>query len=358
MVLNLILAFFSLIGLIVLHELGHFIFAKKFGVKVEEFGIGYPPRLLSKKIGETIYSLNLLPFGAFVKILGEEKRITDPRSFSAQPIKKRVLIVLGGVLSFWIVSAILLSIVMGVGYPAMVEDEEAGVLNPKVQILNVAPNSPAEKAGLEIADTIKGVLIEGSFVPILKISQFQKIVENYKGKELVLKIERGKEVFETKVIPRSSPPKNEGPMGIVLARVAIKKWPWYQAPWQGIKTTFNLTMGIIKGIGYTIFRVIKGLPTQAQLVGPIGIFALFSQMSKLGTIYFIQMVALISLYLAIFNLLPIPVLDGGKLLFLGIEAIRKRPISEKWEKNISAFFFILLIILMIIVTIKDINRFF
>ncbi len=358
MFLNLILAFFSLIGLIILHELGHFVFAKKFGVKVEEFGIGYPPRLLSKKIGETVYSLNVLPFGAFVKILGEEKRTTDPRSFSAQPIKKRVWIVLGGVLSFWVISAILLSIVMVIGQPVMVGDEESGVLNPRVQIIGVAPGSPAEETGLKMGDTIEEVLVNNSSVPIFKIFEFQKIVENYKGREIVLKIKRGKETFETKIVPRLSPPENEGPIGITLARVGIKKWPWYQAPWQGIKATINLTLGIIQGLGYAVFRAIKGLPTQAQLIGPVGIFALFSQMTKLGTVYFIQMIVLVSLHLAIFNLLPIPVFDGGKLLFLGIEAIRKKPVSERVERNLSAFFFVLLIILMIVVVIKDINRFF
>ena len=149
MILTIIIAFISLVGLIVLHELGHFLLAKKFGVKVEEFGIGYPPRLFGKKIGETIYSLNLLPFGAFVKIYGQEERIDDSRSFSSKPFYQKALIVLGGVVVFWIVAAILLSIVMGTGVPSMIDDNQTGVLrDPKVQIISIAYGSPAEQAEL------------------------------------------------------------------------------------------------------------------------------------------------------------------------------------------------------------------
>ena len=111
-------------GIVMIHELGHFILAKKFGVKVEEFGLGYPPRLFGKKIGETVYSINLLPFGAFVKIYGEESRINDPRSFSSKPFWEKALIVLGGVISFWIVAVIILSIIMGIGAPTIIGDEE------------------------------------------------------------------------------------------------------------------------------------------------------------------------------------------------------------------------------------------
>ncbi len=117
MVITIIIAFFSLIGLVTLHEFGHFLFAKKFGVKVEEFGIGYPPRLFGKKIGETVYSLNLIPFGAFVRLPGEIGKKDDPESFSKQPIRKRILIVLGGVLSFWIIAVVIFAIVSVLSLP-------------------------------------------------------------------------------------------------------------------------------------------------------------------------------------------------------------------------------------------------
>jgi regulator of sigma E protease len=134
MILTIFITFFSLIGLITLHELGHFLFAKKFGVKVEEFGIGYPPRLFGKKIGETVYSLNLLPFGAFIRLPGETEESDDAQSFSKQPIKKRVLIVLGGVLAFWVIAAIIFSIVFSLGAPVAVEDECLLWMSSSVQI--------------------------------------------------------------------------------------------------------------------------------------------------------------------------------------------------------------------------------
>ena len=360
MVLTIIIAFISLIALIILHELGHFLIAKRFGVKVEEFGIGLPPRIFGKKIGETIYSLNLLPFGAFVKLYGEQEGIESYRSFSQKPIWQRTLIVLGGVVSFWIVSAILLSIVMALGAPTAISDEEENLKDPRVQIVAIVPNSPAEKAGIRPGDTIASLKlkIQNEKLKITKVREVQDFTDAHKGEEIVLTIERGREVFETSLVPRVSPPPGEGAMGVGLARTAIKSYPWYIAPWHGIAATVNLTIAIIKGWTLALVNLFQGLPTGAQLMGPVGIFSLFAQFGELGASYFLQFIAIISLHLALINILPIPVLDGGKLLFLGIEKIRKKPISQKTEQNITAFFFVLLIALMIWATIKDIMRIF
>jgi len=360
MIFTLIIAFISLIGLIILHELGHFILAKKFGVKVEEFGIGLPPRLIGKKIGETIYSLNLLPLGAFVKLYGEEDREKrEYWSFTQKPIWQRALIVLGGVVSFWIISAILLSVVMGLGAPTAVSDEENGnLIEPKVQIAQVSANSPAEIAGIKPGDTIKKFSISNLQFSIDKVKEVQELTEKYKGEEVTLTIQRGKEIFDVRLVPRVSPPEGEGPMGVALVRTAIKSYPWYQAPIQGVIATGNLTMAVIQGWGQALVNAIKGLPTGVQLMGPVGILGLFAQVGQLGVNYFLQFIAIISIYIALFNILPIPALDGGKLLFLGIEAARKRPISQKIEQQITAIFFALLIALIIWVTIKDIARLF
>ncbi|MDP2864125.1 MAG: M50 family metallopeptidase [bacterium] len=371
MVFTTIIAFVSLIGLMILHEFGHFVVAKRFGVKVEEFGIGYPPRIFGKKFGETIYSLNLLPFGAFVKIYGEENKIEHERSFSQKPIWQRVLIVLGGVVSFWIISVILLSIVMGLGTPTIISDEENGELvNPRVQIAAVAPGSPAEKAELEAGDTIKKIIINPEQIlpelygtgsqqlTINTVKEVQEFTNLYRGKEVTLTIERGKEVFETSLVPRVSPPDGEGAMGVALVRTAIKSYPWYEAPFRGILTTGNLTVAVIQGWAQALGNLIKRLPTGVQLMGPVGIFSLFAQAGQLGVIYFLQFIAIISIYIALFNILPIPALDGGKLLFLGIEAVRRKPVSQKIEQNITVAFFMILIALMVLVTIKDVVRLF
>ena len=375
MILTIIVAFISLIGLTVIHELGHFILAKRFGVKVEEFGIGYPPRLFGKKFGETIYSLNLLPFGAFVKIYGEEgggdeadassstfanaRVIENYRSFSQKPIWQRMLIVLGGVLSFWIVSILLLSLVMGLGAPTAISDEENGSLrDAKVQIAAIASGSPAEKAGIKPGDTIKQLTINNQQLTINKVKEVQELTERYKGEEVTLTIKRGKEIFDVSLVPRINPPSGEGAMGVALVRTAIKSYPWWQSGWQGVKATFNLTLAVIEGWSGAIKNIIKGESSGVQLMGPVGIFSLFNQAGQMGVNYFLQFIAVISVYIALFNILPIPAVDGGKLLFLIIEAIRKKPISPKIEQNITTFFFALLIMMMIWVTIKDISRIF
>jgi len=357
-----LIAFLSLIGLIILHEFGHFILAKKFGVKVEEFGIFLPPRLIGKKIGETIYSLNLLPFGAFVKLYGEEDREKrEYWSFTKKPIWQRALIVLGGVVSFWIISAILLSVVMGLGAPTAISDEEnENLIDPKVQIAAIAPGSPAEEAEIKPGDTIKQLIINNQQLTINKVKEVQEFTNLHKGEEVTLTIERGKEIFEVSLVPRVSPPEGEGPMGVALVRTAIKSYPWYLAPVKGIEACLKITGAYTTGLVQILGNLIqgKGLPLEAPVMGPVGIVSLMTQFVKLGITYYLQFLAIISIGLAILNILPIPALDGGKLLFLGIEAARKRPISQKIEQQITTFFFALLIALMIWVTIKDIARLF
>jgi len=232
MILMLLIAFFSLVSLLALHELGHFILAKKFGVKVEEFGIGLPPRIIGKKIGETIYSINLLPLGAFVKLYGEEAGgKKGSRSFSQKPIWQRSLIILGGVFSFWIISAILLSIIYGIGAPSVIKDDvKEDLINPRVQIVVIAKNSPAESAGLKIGDIIKKMEVEEEEMLIDKTIQVQEFSNLYKGEEIILTIERGKEVFDANLIPRVNHPEQEGAMGVTVVRIITRYYPWYEAP--------------------------------------------------------------------------------------------------------------------------------
>lgn len=362
MFFTILITLISIIGLLTLHEFGHFIVAKKIGVKVEEFGVGYPPRLFGKKIGETIYSLNLLPFGAFVRIPGEggeKSNLEDYQRFIGKSVWQRAQIMLGGVVSFWIIAVILLSIVFMIGAPQAISDNETGpLINPKVQLVAIAANSPAEKAGLKAGDAIKQISISGSQFPINKVKDVQDLTEQYKGEAITLTIQRGKEIFTVSLVPRESPPAGEGAMGVALSRTAEKSYPWWQCPVKGIQATFDLTSSVILGWGKLLGNLIQGhgLPKGVQFVGPVGIGALVSQAAKVGINYFLQFIALIAVYLAVFNILPIPALDGGKLLFLGIEKIKGKPVNRKIEENVTAAFFFALILLMIFVTIKDINR--
>ncbi|MFH1841524.1 MAG: M50 family metallopeptidase [Candidatus Nealsonbacteria bacterium] len=364
MILTIIVALFSLVALMVIHEFGHFIIAKKFGVKVEEFGIGYPPRIFGKKFGETIYSLNLIPFGAFVKIYGEEGGIEDYRSFTGLPIWKRILIVLGGVISFWVISFILLSFVSGIwGLPTSVEDTDFAVKDPKVQIAVVASGSPANMAEIQVGDVIYSLGYEESIVNIDKVQEVQDFISLHKGEEISLGIKRGDEVFEKKVTPRINYPENEGSVGIGLTRIALKNYSWYQAPLQGAIFSWRMTKNIVDGwiLGFKNLTGLTQLPegVKMELLGPLGIFDLLREYFKMGINYFLFLVSFISIALALFNILPIPALDGGKLVFLVIEKIKGKPINPKIEQNITALFFILLIVLLVFVTIRfDIPRFF
>jgi len=351
------IAIVTLILLIIIHELGHFVAAKFLGVKVEEFGLGYPPRLWGKKIGETLYSLNLLPFGGFVKIYGQEGSIKDPNSFSEKPFWKKSVIILGGVFSFWVVSVILIAIVMGIGAPSEISDEQvSGVINPKVQILGIQKDSPAALAELKTGDVVKEI----NNISVDKVSQVQKITQENRGREITLAIQRGGEILNVKITPRADSKEGEGPIGIALARTALIKYPWYIAPIKGAEGTIALTWAIIQSwimLFSSLFQG-QGLPPGAEVTGVVGIFQLFSEVGGLGASYFIHFIALIAVNLALINSLPIPALDGGWFMFLVIEKLRGRPLNERIIQRVSAMFFFLLIGLMIWVTIRDIVRIF
>lgn len=336
----------ALILLMVLHELGHFLFAKLFKVEIEEFGIGYPPRIIGKKIGKTIYSLNLLPFGAFVKMLGEDKRRKDKNSFSEKPVWQRAIIIFGGVLSFWIVAFIILTFVAGiVGVPTMVDDNFI-TDTAKVQIIDVAVDSPAQMAGIKPGDIVLG---------FDKVGDLQNYIQENTGKEMLIDILSGAETKTLSLIPRANPPAGEGALGVALARVVNFKTAWHKAPFVGLEITIQQTKAIPVALYKVIAAKISGQEVVGvKLTGPIGIGQMMGQALSAGAGNFLMFIVMLSLWLAIANLLPIPALDGGKLLFLAIEAVKGKPVSEKVELKITSVFFILLLSLMAAVTLRDI----
>lgn len=346
-----LISFLSLITLLILHELSHFLTAKKFGVEVREFGVGYPPRLIAKKVKDTLYSINLLPFGAFVDIPYEALR---RKSFW-----QRFLVLAAGVISFWIFSVILIGLVILIGAPTQVSDEEVFDDNGVwVQITDIIPESPAEEAGIKIGDIIKEFFTPDYNLTISKVEQVQDFVKNHKGKEVTLTIQRGKDILHIPLVLRSDD-SGQGFLGVVLVRVAIIKTPWYRAIVKAIKETIGLTYLIVKGLAGAIVSIFTGKDSGIELVGPVGIMEIFVRSGALGINYFLQTIALISLHLAIFNAFPlIPVSDGGRILFLVIENIRKKPLDKKTEEKINGFFFALLLLLMLLVTIKDVGRLF
>lgn len=363
-ILIILVVLFSLTALIIIHELGHFLLAKKFGVKVEEFGLFLPPRIWGKKIGETIYSINWLPLGGFVKLLGEEGGGTssDPGNFNTKPVWQRMLIIIGGVLSFWIIAWVLLTFVFMTGSVMQVDDSQAAV-NPTVQIVEVMPNSPAADAGLQSGDIIKSVALKSNpqnITPIETVSAVQNFSNAHQGEAVIFNVLRAAKEISLTLTPRINPPPGEGAVGIALVRLGTINYPWWQAPWIAAKTVGDYTISVFTG-WYTIINDYfhhKDLPAGAQIVGPIGILKLMSQAAYHGIAYYLQLIALIAVYLAVFNVLPIPALDGGKLMFLAIEAIRRKPVPAQIEQTITAVFMFALLILMLVVTVGDIARFF
>ena len=243
-----------------------------------------------------------------------------------------------------------------------VEDEENhNLINPKVQVSYISLESPAEKAGLKLGDTILELKFEDETLKTNKVQEIKDFVSQHKGEEIFLTIERENEILEFFLTPRVSFPEKEGPMGVALLRTALRHYPWYEAPIQGFSAAAGITKGIVLVFGDIIVKKIQGESLQPGLVeirGPVGIVHMASKALEKGINEYLWLMALIAIFLTIFNILPIPALDGGKLVFLGIEKIRGKPINEKIEQKFTAVFFILLIILMLWVTIGDIGRIF
>lgn len=354
-----IIVFILILGLLIfVHEFGHFIMAKRAGIKVEEFGFGFPPRIFGIKKGETIYSLNFLPIGGFVKIYGEEGKPTDKqsskdsdkeRAFYNKPIRTRAVILVAGVTMNLILAAFLLSIGYYLGLPEVVDDQANDLTGARVQITQVVFDSPAGQAGIKMGDII---------VQFNKVIDLQEFVEAHKGEEITIVIQRGDKILEKTLVPRVKPPAEEGPLGIALARTAIVYYPWYRALIMGITSTVNLTWFIIVALGSILWQLIITGQLAIEIAGPVGIFSLTGQAAQLGFIYILQLTALLSINLAIINAFPFPALDGGRLLFLAIEKIKGSPVSQKVEKFAHTAGFVILILLMIAVTWRDVVRVF
>lgn len=358
-----VVSFIIVIGILVLvHEFGHFLMAKKAGLKIEEFGFGFPPRLWGKKKGETIYSVNLIPFGGFVRILGEDGREEkNIRSFASRSAGIRTGIIAAGVTMNILLAFVLLSLVNVWGLRIGLTGQEAPgqtIIDKKVQILEVAPDSPAQQAGLGVLDEIIGFKINGEIISVTDVPEVQSFVKEHSGQSVVIQIRRGREITEKEILVRENPPLGEGAMGIVLAQTGVIKYPWYQAIWQGARQTAVLLVNTAWGYALIIKNLILTGSAGMQISGPVGIAKFAGQAARVGFIYLAQITALLSINLAILNIAPFPALDGGRLLFVAIEKIKGSPLPRRAETLVNSIGFILLIFLMIYITTKDILRVF
>lgn len=359
-----ILVFILILSVLVLvHELGHYLVAKKLGVKVEEFGFGFPPRIWGKKVGETLYSINLLPIGGFVKLFGEDDAgggklgsVADEalsakgkdlkRAFFARPVWQRASIVVAGVVMNFLLAFVILSYLFAV----------QGVSTPgnDVQVVAIAPHSPAAQV-LKTGEIIKSVDGHNLTNP----TQLITYTKAHLGQELTLVVLDSGKAHTVKITPRVHYPADEGAMGVAISpTLHIKKYPWYEAPWVGLKESFSETWMILQGLWMTLTTLAVQRQVPQGLAGPVGIAQLTGQFIKIGPDAVLSLVSLLSLNLAVLNILPIPALDGGRFFFILIEAVTRRKVNPKFEGYAHAAGMVFLLALIALITFHDLVRIF
>ncbi|MFA6407158.1 MAG: M50 family metallopeptidase [Candidatus Paceibacterota bacterium] len=343
----------GLIILVIAHEFGHFIASKAFGVKVEEFGVGYPPKLFGKKFGETLYSVNLLPLGGFVRIHGEEEHaeegaepIDPQRSFVHQAIWKRSFILIAGVVMNLIAGWLIFSGVFMTGSP---EHLILGEIDAK---------SPAAIAGLMRGDVITfAKLGELELKDPVQIKEFIGAVKRVAGTEVTIEVMREGKTIETKLTPRITPPEGEGALGVELIEMGFVAKPFFAALGAGFVAMASVLWLTILGFANLFVSLFVAPSTALQSVaGPVGIFTLAAQTGEMGFVYLAQLIGFISVNLAVLNLIPFPALDGGRVLFLCIEKIKGSPISSRTQRIINGVGFLALLALMVLVTVHDVGK--
>ncbi|MCK5434578.1 MAG: RIP metalloprotease RseP [Dehalococcoidales bacterium] len=334
------------IVLIIAHELGHFITAKASGVKVEEFGLGLPPRLFGVRRGETLYSVNAIPLGGFTKMAGEEDPKV-PRSLASKGIGTRLLVLSAGSLMNLLLPILLLSIAFMVPHSMVTEP---------VVIKEVAPNSPAAAAGIEAGDAIISI----NEKPVRNTGDLHRYIYLYLGQEITLLTEHGDSTKEVQLIPRWEPPEDEGAIGISLDIDAImsnqtifsQRYPFWEAIPLGVSTCMETFVLFKNGI---ISMIIGATPV--EFAGPVGIAQLTGEVVRAGISPLLIFTAFLSINLAIINLFPLPALDGGRIVFVLLEWIRRgKRVSAKTEGLVHYIGFALLMAAIVIITYRDIIR--
>jgi regulator of sigma E protease len=355
-----ILIFIAVLSLLVLvNEIGHFVAAKKSGCEVEEFGIGFPPRVFSFRRGGTLYTINLLPLGGFVKIKGENgDENPDEKSFATKSYAWKSLIVSAGVLMNIALAYVLISVNLALGVPAIIgEDENFGrfarLQDQRVAIVEILDESPAKQAGLKSGDIVRE--IDGARPENIDavLAHFNKEMPQAAN----VLIQRGDEKLTVEVTPQYLESIGRNGIGVGLSESATLSYPWYVAWFYGIERTGMLLWLIVTSFAGLIGQLLSGGSVAADVAGPVGIAVLTGEAARLGITHLLQFMAVLSLNLAIINILPFPALDGSRLLMLTIEQLRGRKFNVKIEQWLHIIGFSLLMLLMIVVTAKDINRY-
>jgi regulator of sigma E protease len=364
--MSVILFILILFILVLIHELGHFIIAKFFKIRVDEFGIGYPPRASTLfKRGETTFTLNWLPFGGFVKIFGEDPTALDingedkERSFANKPKYAQALVLIAGVFMNFVFAWLLISFGYIVGLPSVANSAPKGgtVESVSLMVLSVEKNSPADIADLKEGDRVEAIIRgESDRITDITPEKLRSIVIENGEREIKFEVKRDNELLTIPVTPKEKDENSLPSIGIAMEMIGILKLGPLHAISYGFQTAISISKEIVVTFFSLIFGAFTGTADVSQITGPIGIVGVVGDAYKIGFAYLISLTALISLNLAVINLIPFPALDGGRLLFVGIEAITKKRIPINIANLLNTLGFGFLILLMLFVTYHDIVK--
>ncbi|MBU0625285.1 RIP metalloprotease RseP [Patescibacteria group bacterium] len=355
-----IITFIVVLSVIVFaHEFGHFFLARRAGVKVEEFGFGFPPRLWGVRRGDTIYSINAIPIGGFVRLKGEAgENEQDADSFSRQGATKRSLIIVAGVVMNLVLAWFLFSVGYTFGLPQIIDDEAAlpgyaRVVEEKLHIVDVLEGTPAAEADIQIGD----VIIMADESAVTTIEAFAGLTGDGGDRPIGLKLDRDGEVLDKTLTPTMLEVTGKPGIGVSLMKTGVVSYPIYAAFLQGLWTTISFTGQIVVAFAVIIRDLVMGGGAPAEISGPVGIAVVTGEVARHGWRHLLQFTALLSINLGVINILPLPALDGGRLLFLIIERLRGRAINQRLEATIHNVGFALLLMLVLVVTYGDVVRF-
>ncbi len=362
--MNILLFLLILLVLVLVHEFGHFIVAKVAKIRVDEFAFGFPPRLFSIKKGETRYSFNLLPIGGYVKIYGEDPNDVDARahdkkrSFVGQHRLIQAAVIVAGVFMNIVLAWVFLSATFMVGTPASPEDPYgAYVKDVRLTVLEVRPDTPAATSGLRSGDVIVQIT-DGEAAPLIPTSPeaVQNFIGPREGMGISVSYLRGGDLETLTVTPVAGIVPDRAAIGIAMDMYGTLRLPPHLAFWEGAKRTYEFTLLTATGIWDFLSGIFTGRGDFAQVTGPVGIVKAVGVAADSGIANLLFFTALISINLAIINLIPFPALDGGRLLFVIIEGITRRPIPAKFQNRANVVGFAFLMLLMIAVTWSDIAK--
>lgn len=342
-----LVAFLVILGLLVfVHELGHFTIAKLSGVTVEEFAFGFPPRLICKKKNGTKYCINLIPFGGYVKMLGEDEDVKAKGSFSSKKARFRFAIVVAGVVMNFILAGVLFSVGYMIGMSPIALHESslsAGKRTNKIIIAQVMKDSAGERAGLQVGDSI---------LNYNDVNVFSGFTKSSLDQDVTITIQRADKIYVKQAHISNNA---EAPLGVGLVDIPSYKLPFFNAIGAGFSEMFFTTGAIAKGI-YALFKSLFATGKVGEgVAGPIGIFNITGEAVKLGVSYLIQLAGLLSINLALINILPFPALDGGRAIIIFAEGVaRKKVIRADIEALLHTIGFVVLIALILVVTFKEV----